>query len=45
MAKRLKAQLAELPDTPSRSTQIAVKQILCVLTLFKTYFAHSARRH
>ena len=36
--------LAKLPDTPSRSTQIAVKQILCVLTLFKTYFAHSGTK-
>ena len=42
--KETEELLAKLPDTPSRSTQIAVKQILCVLTLFKTYFAHSGSK-
>ena len=42
--KETEELLAKLPDTPSRSTQIAVKQILCVLTLFKTYFAHSGTK-
>ena len=42
--KETEELLAELPDRPSRSTQIAVKQILCVLTLFKTYFAHSGTK-
>lgn len=42
--KETEELLAELPGKPSRSTQIAVKQILCVLTLFKTYFAHSGSK-
>ena len=42
--KETEKLLAELPGKPSRSTQIAVKQILCVLTLFKTYFAHSGSK-